>query len=108
MKGKLIGLLMGASIVLAACGGGSEEASSDGKTASADPEQIFSQSCAQCHGADLKGRGNAVDLSAIGAQYSQEEIEKIIVEGNGGGMPGGMIKDTEKVAVLAEWLAAKK
>lgn len=104
-KGKLVALLMGASLALAACGSGDKEEA--GATVT-DPEKIFNNSCAQCHGADLKGRGNAVDLSAIGSQFTKEEIEKIIIDGNGGAMPGGMIKDTEQVSVLAEWLAEKK
>lgn len=104
-KGKLVALLMGASLALAACGGGDKEEASSTVT---DPEKIFNNSCAQCHGADLKGRGNAVDLTAIGSQFTKEEIEDIIVNGNGGAMPGGMIKDEKQVSLLSEWLAEKK
>lgn len=104
MKGKLAALLMGSTLVLAACGG-NEEASGD--TASAgDPEKIYTQKCSQCHGAELKGQGQFPDISTVGARLSQEEIEKTILEGKGA-MPPKLIEG-EEAAAVAEWLSAKK
>ncbi|WP_059171940.1 cytochrome c551 [Bacillus sp. FJAT-27445] len=103
MNKKLLALLMGASMVLAACGGddGGKDSASGG-----DPEKLYNQKCSGCHGGDLKG-GAGPDLTKVGAAYSKEEIEKIIVEGKGGGMPAGLYKGDE-ASKVAEWLAEKK
>ena len=103
MKKKLLALLMGTSMVLAACGG------SDGggkESASGDPEKMYQQKCSGCHGGDLKG-GAGPDLTKVGSALSKDEIKDIIENGKGGGMPKGLYKgaDAEKVA---EWLAEKK
>ncbi len=93
---------MGASLALAACGGGDDEGSD---TASADPETLFAQSCSSCHGGELQG-GAGPELAAIGSKYSQEEIENIIANGQGT-MPPKLLEG-EKASAVAEWLAAKK
>ncbi|ANB61491.1 cytochrome c551 [Anoxybacteroides amylolyticum] len=107
MKGKLIGLFVGASLVLAACGGGnsaSDNKDNSGSTASA-AEQIFQQNCASCHGQNLEGKVGP-NLQKVGSKYSKDEIKQIIEKGRGG-MPAGVIQgdDVDKVA---EWLASKK
>lgn len=103
MKGKLIGLLMGATLVLSACGD-KEEAST---TKSGDPEKLYTQSCAQCHGTDLKGvNPNFPDLNAIGSKLTKEEIEKTILEGKGVMPPRKL--EGEEASAVAEWLAEKK
>ncbi|WP_338471799.1 c-type cytochrome [Niallia sp. XMNu-256] len=104
MRGKLVSLLMGASLVLAACGG-NEETSGDTVSAG-DPEKIYTQKCSSCHGVELKGQGHFPDISTVGARFSQEEIENVILEGKGA-MPPRLIKGEEASAV-AEWLASKK
>lgn len=112
MKGKLFAVLMGASLVLAACGGGDEASTTDNasdttKTVSAgDAEKIYTQSCSQCHGGDLKGGSSFPDLTAVGAKLSVEEIETIIAEGKGI-MPPRLIEGAEATAV-AQWLGEKK
>jgi cytochrome c551 len=113
LKKKLLALLFGTSLVLAACGGGdAEEGTKDTgskgteTTASAgDAEKVYAQSCAQCHNADLTG-GVGPDLTKVGSKMDQAAIETLIADGKGA-MPGGLIKGEEAVAV-AEWLAAKK
>lgn len=107
MKAKLVGLFVGASLVLAACDGGngaSDNKGSGGSTASA-AEQIFQQSCASCHGQNLEGKVGP-NLQKVGSKYSKDEIKQIIEKGRGG-MPAGVIQgdDVDKVA---EWLASKK
>jgi cytochrome c551 len=103
MKVKLSALLLGTSIILAACGGGEEEAT--GETTTADAETITQQSCIGCHGQNLGG-GSAPPLTEVGAKYSKDEIKDIIINGQGG-MPRGLLDD-EKAEVVAQWLAEKK
>jgi cytochrome c551 len=107
MKKKLLALLMGTSIVLAACGGGSgEEASDDSATASGgDAEKLYGQKCSACHGTNLEG-GVGPKLETIGASLSKEDIEKVILEGQGA-MPKGLLEG-EDASSVAEWLAGKK
>lgn len=108
MKGKLIGLFVGASLVLAACSGGGNEAGENkdngGSTASA-AEQVYKQSCASCHGQNLEGQVGP-NLQKVGSKYSKDEIKQIIEKGRGG-MPAGVIQG-EDVDKVAEWLASKK
>lgn len=103
MNKKLLALLMGASMVLAACGGGGDSKDS---ASGADPEKLYNQKCSGCHGGDLKG-GAGPDLTKVGAAYSKDEIQKIIEEGKGGGMPAGLYKGDE-ASQVAEWLSEKK
>ena len=112
MKLKLLGLLFGILLVLAACGGNDEatepadnNAGTDGETTTVNAEKIYEQNCSACHGAELGG-GAGPELAKVGSKYSQEEIETIIAEGRGI-MSGGIIEGEEATAV-ASWLADKK
>lgn len=107
MKKKLFGLLVGASLVLAACGGGGEE-TKDTASAGPDAEKLFSQKCSSCHGADLKGGGGGAfpDLTQVGSRLSKDEIETVILEGRGS-MPKEQLTGDDAAAV-AGWLAEKK
>lgn len=55
----------------------------------AQTHPAFMQSCIQCHGADLRGVGNAPGLLNL-AHLTPEEILEITINGIPGGMPGGM------------------
>ncbi len=109
LKKKLLALLMGTSLVLAACGGGDDEAkenTGDKETASVDAEQIYNEKgCVACHGGDLTG-GVGPDLTAAGGHLSADEIKDVIVNGRGS-MAAQNVSDEEANA-LADWLAAKK
>ncbi|WP_027409303.1 cytochrome c551 [Anoxybacteroides tepidamans] len=109
MKMKLAGLLLGTSLVLAACGGGNEandnNKNNGGGATSSAAEQIFQQSCASCHGQNLEGKVGP-NLQKVGSKYSKDEIKQIIEKGRGG-MPAGVIKGAD-VDKVAEWLASKK
>jgi len=109
---KLLALLLGTSLVLAACGGddSSDEPANGGEdtstTADAGQEaKLFEQKCSSCHGQNLEG-GVGPELKTVGSKYSKEEIETIIVEGKGS-MPKGLLTGDDASAV-AEWLAEKK
>lgn len=112
MKKKLLAAVFGATLVLGACGGGSDDgakkedsSTGSGDVASVDVEAVVDKSCISCHGGNLAG-GSAPALDKIGADKSEEEILDIIVNGQNG-MPPGLIKDEEAEAV-AKWLSEKK
>ncbi|WP_108669019.1 cytochrome c551 [Peribacillus acanthi] len=110
MKKKLLALLMGTSLVLAACGGNdeAEEPKEGTETTTADAGEeakLFNNKCSSCHGQNLEG-GVGPALNKIGADLSQADIEKVIHEGKGA-MPPGLLEGEEATKV-ASWLAAKK
>lgn len=105
VKKKLLAILFGSALILAACGGGGDEGSGTDTASAGDPEKIYTQNCASCHGGNLEG-GAGPELAAIGSKYSQEEITTIIETGQGI-MPPKIIKGAEAEAV-AEWLASQK
>lgn len=76
----------------------------EGETAD-DPEAIFTNNCASCHGDDLSS-GFAPDLTQIGNKHSADEIKQIILEGQGE-MPPINVEDDQAEA-LAEWLSEKQ
>ncbi|PLS17913.1 cytochrome C551 [Bacillus sp. M6-12] len=117
MKKKLLALLMGTSLVLAACGGddsadkepaedkGSETTTETSDAGDGNEAKIFENKCASCHGMNLEG-GVGPKLADAGSRLSKEDIEKIIAEGKGA-MPPGLLEGEEASSVAA-WLAAKK
>ncbi|MGE6754502.1 cytochrome c551 [Rossellomorea sp. NPDC071047] len=104
MKKKLLGIVFGASLVLAACGGGGEE-STETSSGGVDPEKIVNNKCTSCHGGNLEG-GMGPALNKIGADLNKDQILEVIQNGKGQ-MPAGLIEGEEAEAV-AEWLANKK
>ncbi|BCB05681.1 cytochrome c551 [Bacillus sp. KH172YL63] len=103
MKKKLLGVLFGASLVLAACGGDGD--STETSSGGVDPEKIVTNKCTSCHGGNLEG-GMGPALKNIGAELSKDQILETIQNGKGQ-MPPGLIKGEEAEAV-AEWLSNKK
>ena len=106
MKKAMLTLVFGSAIFLAACGGGDEKDSADQVT-TPDGEEIAMKSCVSCHGGELQGMGKIPALNNVGSRLSEEELLDIINNGNGNGMPGGLIKPAEAEAVAA-WLATQK
>lgn len=89
-------------------GGETQEKAQEGETAG-DPEKIFQNNCASCHGADLSG-GVGPALTGVGSKYSEEKIREIIKNGFPDAqppMPGGLLQGAEAEAV-AKWLSKKK
>ncbi|GAB3050957.1 cytochrome c550 [Virgibacillus ainsalahensis] len=78
---------------------GSEE-SGEGETTE-DPAAVFESNCASCHGADLSG-GAGPALTEVGSKLSAEEIQDIIINGQGS-MPAGMATEPQAEA-LGQWL----
>ncbi|MFO1444459.1 cytochrome c [Bacillus sp. Bva_UNVM-123] len=114
MKKKLLAFLMGTSLVLAACGGGTDTSkekdtgtTTGGETTAnaGDAQKFYDQKCSSCHGGNLEG-GVGPALDKAGSTYSKEDIENIIANGQGA-MPAGLLKGDE-ASQVAEWLAAKK
>lgn len=85
-----------------------EESSGGGEEAAAEPEQIFENNCASCHGADLSG-GAGPDLTQVGSRLEESEIHDIITNGTDGGMPpfGNQLAE-EEINALAAWLAEQQ
>lgn len=97
---SLLGVNQREDILQAENGEPTEEEAGEGETA-ADPEEMFSNNCASCHGDDLSS-GFAPDLTQIGNDYSAEEIQNIILEGNGEMPPIGV--ESDQAEEIAEWL----
>ena len=64
-----------------------------------DPEAHAEQSCISCHGGDYEG-GAGPALTNL--ELSDDEIKKILVEGQGM-MPGGLVPE-ENLDEMVEWL----
>lgn len=111
MNKKLLALLLGTSLVLAACGGDKAEDKPDsdgGETQTADAgdeAKLYENKCSSCHGQNLEGQVGP-ELTKIGSKMSKDEIEKLILDGKGS-MPAGLIKG-EEASDVATWLAEKK
>ena len=117
MNKKLLAVIIGAGLMLAACGGGNDKANDNNtatdtnttpttETAAVDAEKIVNSKCITCHGGNLEGQGNFPALNDVGARLSEDEILNVIENGRGG-MPGGLVTNEEAQEVAA-WLAAKK
>jgi cytochrome c551 len=106
---KTIALLAGCVLLLTACGqgGGQQEtATNDGVQKIGDPQKVFSEHCANCHGADLQGSFGP-PLNHIGSKYSEQQILAIIQKGKGNMPPQTYVHPDDQKA-LAAWLAKKK
>ncbi|KGX88903.1 cytochrome c550 [Pontibacillus litoralis] len=80
---------------------GGEQQQEEGAS-SGDPEEIFQQNCASCHGSDLSG-GAGPPLKGVGSKLSEEDIANVIQNGQGT-MPPGLISGEEKDSV-SKWLS---
>jgi cytochrome c550 len=85
--------------------GNKTEENGNGDVQAAEPDQIYSQNCSSCHGADLSG-GFGPSLQTIGNTYTADDIKGFILNGKGN-MPPVAIAPEQATAV-AEWLAEKK
>ncbi|WLR49870.1 cytochrome c [Bacillus tianshenii] len=85
--------------------GEAAEGEAQEEAAPANPEEIFKQSCAACHGQNLEG-GAGPNLTQVGSKLSADDIKGIIQNGKGS-MPGGLVTG-EAQDKLAQWLAEKK
>lgn len=78
-----------------------EEGGGEEQTASANPEEMYQNSCADCHGGDLSG-GVGPNLQGVGDRLSVDEIVDVIENGQGQ-MPAGLYTG-EEAQQVAEWL----
>lgn len=110
---SFVGLDRAEEIEQAAQNGGEQQQEGSGEgggggSTSAEPEQVFENNCASCHGADLSG-GNGPDLTQVGSRLDESEIQDIITNGTEGGMPafGGRLEE-EQISALATWLSEQQ
>lgn len=116
MNKKLLAVIFGAGLMLAACGGNNDKevgkdntnnaGTTTNQTASVDAEKIVNSKCIACHGNNLEGQGNFPALNNVGSRLSEDEILNVIENGRGG-MPAGLVTGDDAKAVAA-WLAEKK
>lgn len=105
MKKKwLSAIFVTSALLLAACGGGEDNAADSSKP---EGEVLVMKSCSTCHGGQLQGMGNTPALNDLGGRMSEEEILDIILNGTGKGMPAGLLKG-EEAEKAAAWLAEQK
>ncbi|KWW20833.1 MULTISPECIES: cytochrome c551 [Peribacillus] len=114
MKMKWAALVLGTSLVLAACGGNDDASDKQpadtdrGETTTAgagDAAKIYENKCSSCHAVNLEG-GVGPNLTKVGSKLTKADIEKVIANGQGA-MPKGIIQGKE-ASLVAEWLAKHK
>lgn len=105
---SFVGVNQMEQIQQAAENGGEQQEESGGEEVSTDPEQIYQNNCAACHGGDLSG-GAGPDLTQVGSRLDEGEIHDIIANGTDGGMPafGNQLAE-EEISTLSAWLAEQQ
>lgn len=105
MKKAFFAMLMGAALVLGACGSSTDKADTDTKSTQSEGEKIVQQKCISCHG-DKLNNGSALDISKVGGKLSEEEILNILENGQNA-MPAKLVTGDDAKEV-AKWLATQK
>ncbi|MGE7603981.1 cytochrome c551 [Peribacillus sp. NPDC097675] len=113
MKKKWLALLLGTSLALTACGSndddnaGKEPAENKETTTAGagDAAKIYENKCSSCHAVNLEG-GVGPNLTEVGSRLSKDEIEHVILNGQGG-MPKELIVGDE-ASKVADWLSEHK
>ncbi|MBO0586523.1 cytochrome c550 [Sporosarcina sp. E16_8] len=82
--------------------GKTEEAPS---SAEFDAEAVAQGKCIGCHGGDLTG---GMGPALAGTTLSKDEIKGIILNGAGGGMPAGLVKDDAELDAMADYILSLK
>jgi quinoprotein glucose dehydrogenase len=62
--------------------------------------EVYSASCAGCHGADRRGKDRAPGLLALGARLSAQQLREIIVKGPGFMPSFDFLPDAEQSALV--------
>lgn len=82
--------------------GKTEEAPS---SAEFDAEAVAQGKCIGCHGGDLTG---GMGPALAGTKLSKDEIKGIILNGTGGGMPAGLVKEDAELDAMADYILSLK
>lgn len=85
-------------IFLAGCGSDAPE------IVSSDPEMLYEQACAPCHGGNLQGAASP-PVTNMASKYTAEEVKAIIIDGKGM-MPGDTLNE-EQAGIVTGWLMKK-
>ncbi|SES22346.1 c-type cytochrome [Salipaludibacillus aurantiacus] len=100
---KLITVLLGTSLLIAACGDGNNdtnealasETASNGSYDLMNGEEVYVKACASCHGGDLRGAG-----AGGVTNLTYEEVLDAVVNGSGI-MPAGLVTGSDAEDVSA-------
>lgn len=85
---------------------GTEVAGEEGESsADFDAEAVAKGKCIGCHGGNLEG---AVGPALAGTSLSKEEIHAAIKNGQGAGMPAGLITDDAEIDAMADYILSLK
>ncbi|TCS93829.1 c-type cytochrome [Hazenella coriacea] len=104
---KWMVIILGGCLVVGGMSACSPQDSSEQKLPQVfDPESLYLNHCANCHGGNLEG-SYGPSLKQTGSKYSKDEILQIIQKGKGK-MPSQAYVDPEEQEKLAEWLSKQK
>lgn len=85
---------------------GTEVAGEEGEaSADFDAEAVAQGKCIGCHGGNLEGQTGP---KLAGTSLSKEEIHEAIKNGQGTGMPAGLIKDDAEIDAMADYILSLK
>ncbi|SEN42231.1 c-type cytochrome [Lihuaxuella thermophila] len=99
-------MILTAVVFLTACGAAKKNDTGQQTAQISEPQEIYSQHCANCHGGNLQGSFGP-GLQKVGTKYSKEQILEIIQKGKGS-MPSQDYVPKEDQVKLAEWLSKQK
>lgn len=104
---KWLGIILGGCLVILGISACSPQESAEKNLPQAfDPESLYINHCANCHGVNLEGSYGPA-LKQTGSKYSKDEILEIIQKGKGK-MPSQGYVDPEEQEKLADWLSKLK
>lgn len=103
---KGLGVLLVMSVLVTGCGNNDEAKEIDNAGSGeviVTGESLYTDKCATCHGANLKGNGK--DLNTIKDRMTEDQVKEQIKNG-AGTMPAGLL-DEEGTTLVTEWLFSK-
>lgn len=68
-----------------------------------DLPPVYKQNCLSCHGNQLQGRVGP-NIQTVGSRLSEEEISRIVTDGQGGMPSFGNRLEEEEITSITRWL----